>query len=58
MFSFKVERDRTVKLSGYLLFYWIDEFHIWNDTFPHACVSHLVVPQDELWLPEMALINS
>ena len=36
----------------------MDEFRVWEDNYPDNCVDYVVLPSDELWLPDIAQMNS
>ena len=46
-----------MKTSGYLDLYWTDELLKWEPS-EHGNISYILLPQDEIWKPTIALYNS
>ena len=53
-----VEKEKAVKLSGYLDVTWFSEFHVWKDKYPYYCIPYIVLPAQDVWLPDIVQQNN
>ncbi|XP_060554184.1 neuronal acetylcholine receptor subunit alpha-5-like [Ruditapes philippinarum] len=51
------EQEESLTTAGYLSVEWVDEMLAWA-TADHNGISRLIVPQDDIWKPDISLRNS
>ncbi|XP_052773834.1 neuronal acetylcholine receptor subunit beta-3-like isoform X2 [Mya arenaria] len=50
------EQEESLKVSGYLVLQWKDEFLTW-DPDDYGGLDRLILPQDDIWRPDASLRN-
>ncbi|WAR04775.1 ACHA-like protein [Mya arenaria] len=50
-------QKESIKLAGYLLIIWSDEFLTWTPT-DYGGIDTIFLPQDDIWRPDAALQNA
>ena len=53
-----IEKEKALKLSGYIEISWFSEFHVWNYQFPYSCVPYIVLLAEDIWLPDIVQQNN
>ena len=56
-----VEKSQEIHVRGYFEIFWIDQFRVWNDTWPQQCIPMVTMRhgiEDQIWTPSIAMSSA